>query len=70
MRQKSGGPSFKASSRQIVPKTLSEKQHPTQKRANGVSQGVGPEFKHRYHKKKKKKLLQLNNKKHVTQLKN
>jgi hypothetical protein len=28
---------------------------PSQKRAAGVAQGVGPEFKPQYHKKKKKK---------------
>jgi hypothetical protein len=37
---------------QIVPETLSQK-YPTQKRAGGVAQGVGPEFKPQYHKKKK-----------------
>jgi hypothetical protein len=39
--------------RQIVQETLSPK-NPSQKRAGGVAQGVGPEFKHQYHKKKKK----------------
>jgi hypothetical protein len=39
---------------QIVHKTLSRKT-PSQKRAGGVAQGVGPEFKPQYHKKKKKK---------------
>jgi hypothetical protein len=38
---------------QIVPETLSQKQ-PSQKRAGGVAQGVGPEFKPQYHKKKTK----------------
>jgi hypothetical protein len=40
--------------RQTVHKTLSQK-NPSQKRAGGVSQGKGPEFKPQYHKKKKKK---------------
>jgi hypothetical protein len=35
--------------------TLSEK-NPSQKRAGGGAQGVGPEFKPQYHKKKKKRL--------------
>jgi hypothetical protein len=39
--------------RQIVPETLSRK-NPSQKRAGGVAQGVGPEFKPQYQKKKKK----------------
>jgi hypothetical protein len=30
------------------------KKSPSQKRAGGVTQGVGPEFKPQYHKKKKK----------------
>jgi hypothetical protein len=34
-------------------KTLSQK-NPSQKRAGGVAQDVGPEFKPQYHKKKKK----------------
>jgi hypothetical protein len=29
--------------------------NPSQKRAGGVAQGAGPEFKPQYHKKKKKK---------------
>jgi hypothetical protein len=29
--------------------------NPSQKKADGVAQGVGPEFKTQYHKKKKKK---------------
>jgi hypothetical protein len=33
--------------RQIVYETLSQKS-PSQKRAGGVAQGVGPEFKHKY----------------------
>jgi hypothetical protein len=37
-------------SRQIVPETLSQKNH-SQKRAGGVAQGVDPEFKSQYHKK-------------------
>jgi hypothetical protein len=39
--------------RQIVHETLSQKS-PSQKRAGGVAQSVGPEFKPQYHKKKKK----------------
>jgi hypothetical protein len=39
---------------QIVHETLSRK-NPSQKRAAGVTEGVGPEFKPQYHKKKKKK---------------
>jgi hypothetical protein len=38
--------------RQVVLKTLSQK-NPTQKRAGGVAQGVGPEFKLQHAKKKK-----------------
>jgi hypothetical protein len=37
---------------QIVHKTLSRK-NPSQKRAGGMAQGVGPEFKPQYHKKRK-----------------
>jgi hypothetical protein len=41
--------------RQIVLEThLSQKKH-SQKKAGGVTQGVGPEFKFQYCKKKKKK---------------
>jgi hypothetical protein len=32
-----------------------EKNHHTEERAGGVTQGVGPEFKPQYHKKKKKR---------------
>jgi hypothetical protein len=39
--------------RQIVLKTLSQK-NPSQKRAGGVAQGLGPEFKPQYHQKKKR----------------
>jgi hypothetical protein len=39
--------------RQIVCEILSQK-YPTQKRAGGVAQGVGPEFKFQHCKKKKK----------------
>jgi hypothetical protein len=39
--------------RQMVHKTLSGK-NPSQKRAGGVAQGVGPKFKPQYHQKKKK----------------
>jgi hypothetical protein len=35
--------------KQIICETLSQK-HPSQKRAGGVAQGVGPEFKPQYHK--------------------
>jgi hypothetical protein len=45
---------FQSHPGQIVCETLSQK-HPSQKRAGGVTQGVGPEFKPQYHKKKKKK---------------
>jgi hypothetical protein len=38
--------------RQIVHETLSRK-NPSQKRGDGVTQGVGPEFKPQYSKKKK-----------------
>jgi hypothetical protein len=38
---------------QRVCKTLSRK-YSSQKRTGGVAQGVGPEFKYQYHKKKKK----------------
>jgi hypothetical protein len=37
---------------EVVSETLSQ-QNPSQKRAGGVAQGVGPEFKPQYHKKKK-----------------
>jgi hypothetical protein len=40
--------------RQMVHKTLSGK-NPSQKRAGGVAQGVGPKFKPQYHQKKKKR---------------
>jgi hypothetical protein len=39
---------------EIVLETLSLK-NPSQKRAGGVAQGIGPEFKHQCRKKKKKK---------------
>jgi hypothetical protein len=42
--------------RQIVRDTISQKTH-HKKRAYGVAQGVGPEFKPQYHKKKKKQQL-------------
>jgi hypothetical protein len=35
-------------------KSLKKKKNPSWKRAGGVAQGVGPEFKLQYHKKKKK----------------
>jgi hypothetical protein len=44
---------FKASPSQIVLKTLSRKTHHN-KRAGGVAEDVGPEFKPQYQKKKKK----------------
>jgi hypothetical protein len=51
---------------QIVLKTLSQKTHqdpisknPSHKRADRVAQGVGPEFKPQYCKKKKKKELNI-----------
>jgi hypothetical protein len=40
--------------RQIVHKNLSKKTKKSQKRAGGVTEGVDPEFKPQYHKKKKK----------------
>jgi hypothetical protein len=40
--------------RHIVDETLSQKKKNSQKRAGGVAQGVGPEFKSQYCKKKKK----------------
>jgi hypothetical protein len=39
--------------RQIVHKNLSKKTKKSQKRAGGVTEGVDPEFKPQYHKKKK-----------------
>jgi hypothetical protein len=47
-------PSYTGGRDQEDCKTLSWK-NPPQKRADGVVQGVGPEFKPQYHKKKKKK---------------
>jgi hypothetical protein len=35
--------------------------NPSQKRAGGMAQGVGPEFKSQYHKKKKRLNLHLKN---------
>jgi hypothetical protein len=35
--------------KQIVPETISQKKKPSQKRALGVAQAVGPEFKPQYH---------------------
>jgi hypothetical protein len=43
--------------RQIVQETLSQKNPSHKKRAGGVAQGVGPEFKPQDRKKKKKKLV-------------
>jgi hypothetical protein len=34
---------------------LKKKKHPSLKRAGGMAQGVGPEFKPQYHKKKERK---------------
>jgi hypothetical protein len=45
--------SVHSQSRQIVHQTLSQK-YSSQKRAGGVIQGVGPEFKPQYQKKKKR----------------
>jgi hypothetical protein len=58
-KQRSEGLQFKASSRQIVCEPLSKKKkkNPLQKRAGGVAQGVGPEFKPQNCKKNQKKLL-------------
>jgi hypothetical protein len=33
--------------------------NPTQKKAGGVAQGVGPEFKSQYHKRKKKNYVKI-----------
>jgi hypothetical protein len=46
--------SFQNQPRQIVQETLYQK-NTSQKRASGVAQGVGPEFKLQHQKKKKKK---------------
>jgi hypothetical protein len=58
-----GDRKFEASPGKIVLKTLSQKkkQNPSQKRVCGVPQGVGPEFKYQYCKKKVKKLIKANN---------
>jgi hypothetical protein len=45
--------SVQSQPRQMVPEILSRKK-PSQERAGTVAQGVGPEFKPRYHKKEKK----------------
>jgi hypothetical protein len=45
---------FQSQPGQIVQETLSGK-YPSQKRAGGVAQGIGPEFKPQYCKKKKNK---------------
>jgi hypothetical protein len=47
--------------KKIVSKTLSQK-NPSQKRAGGVAQGVGSEFKPQYHTKKR---IRLDNKQAV-----
>jgi hypothetical protein len=47
---------------QIVCETLSLK-NPSHKRAGGVAQGIGTEFKPQYHKKKKKRKKKVPNKK-------
>jgi hypothetical protein len=44
---------------QIVCETLSQKYPTPKKMAGGVAQGVGPEFKLQYHKKKKKRPQRL-----------
>jgi hypothetical protein len=44
MRQRSGGWQLEASQDKIIYEILSRK-NPSQKRAGGVAQGVGPEFK-------------------------
>jgi hypothetical protein len=44
--------SVQSQSRQIVHETLSQ-ENPSQTRAGGVAQGIGPEFKPQYHKKTK-----------------
>jgi hypothetical protein len=49
-RQRLGGSQFETSPRQIVHETLFQK-NPSQKRAGGVAQGIGPEFKLQYHQK-------------------
>jgi hypothetical protein len=50
MRQRSGGSWFEASpGRQFTRPYL--KKNPSQKRAGGMAQGVGPEFKSQYQKK-------------------
>jgi hypothetical protein len=61
----SGRSQFDCQPRQIVRKTVSQK---NRKRAAGVAQGEGPEFKPQYLKKKKKK-LNLNLKKRKIQIK-
>jgi hypothetical protein len=43
--------------RQIVPETLSQKPIMKKRRAGGVAQGIGPEFKSQYCQKKKSVLL-------------
>jgi hypothetical protein len=48
-------PSSKPAPGEIVPESLSGKP-PSQKRAGGVAQGVGPEFKPQYCKKRKKRV--------------
>jgi hypothetical protein len=45
----------RSQSGQIVCETLSQKNNPSQKRAGGVAQGIGPEYKPQYCKKTKKK---------------
>jgi hypothetical protein len=46
---------FQSQPRQIVCETLSQNKPSRQKRAGGVAQGVGPEFKPQYRKNKQQK---------------
>jgi hypothetical protein len=48
--------------RQIVHETLTQK-NPQQKMAGGVAQGIGPEFKPQYHKKRELQFTVFNQKK-------
>jgi hypothetical protein len=58
-RQGSGGLQFKASlGKQFVRPHLEK--NPSQKRAGGVAQGIGPEFKLQYHTQKKSQNKQGN----------
>jgi hypothetical protein len=44
----------RSQARQLVSKTLSQKENTSQRRVSGVAQCEGPEFKPQYHKKKRK----------------